>query len=242
MKRNLAVAVGVILGLVLLVSAGTWVYINVIREDPPERLSLDAADDTAEASSSPSSTTPSTTVAGGAAEASAMDGTWRAAEGSEAGYRVPEILNGQSTEGVGRTGQVTGEVVIAGTKATAATFTVDMASIASDESRRDGQFRGRIMDVATHPTSTFVLTSPIDFGEVPAEGERLTASATGRLTLRGTAREVTFDVEAERTGGAIRIVGSIPITFADYGIPNPSAGPAQVGDEGELEFLLVLAR
>lgn len=35
---------------------------------------------------------------------------------------------------------------------------------------------------------------------------------------------------------------TIPITFADYGIDNPSAGPAQVGDEGELEFLLVLGR
>ena len=98
------------------------------------------------------------------------------------------------------------------------------------------------MEVATHPTATFVLGEPIDFGSVPAEGQRLEAEASGKLTLRGTTRDVTFGVEAERTGGTIRIVGSIPIIFADYGIPNPSAGPAQVGDEGELEFLLVLGR
>lgn len=235
MKRLIAIAVAGVLGLVVLVSAGTWVYLNVIRDDPPERLSLDAA---AEGSATTVTSAAPAPANGGAT----VDGTWRAVEGSEAGYRVPEILNGQSTEAVGRTDQVEGEVTIAGTRATAATFTVDMASVTSDEGRRDNQFRGRIMDVATHPTATFVLDEPIDFEAVPDDGVRLDASANGRLTLRGTTRPVTFDVEAERAGGTIRIAGAIPITFSDFGIPNPSAGPAQVGDEGTLEFLLVLGR
>ena len=233
MKRLLAIAVAGVLGLVVLVSAGTWVYLNVIRDDPPERLSLDAAAE---------GTATTVTTEAPADGAATVDGTWRAVEGSEAGYRVPEVLNGQSTEAVGRTGQVEGEVAIAGTRATAATFTVDLASVTSDEGRRDNQFRGRIMDVATHPTATFVLDGPIDFEAVPDDGVRLDASASGQLTLRGTTRPVTFDVEAERSGGTIRIAGAIPITFSDFGIPNPSAGPAQVGDEGTLEFLLVLAR
>lgn len=232
MKRLIAIAVAGVLGLVVLVSAGTWVYLNVIRGDPPERLSLDAAAGTA----------TMVTTAAPAAGSAAVDGTWAVAAGSEAGYRVPEVLNGQSTEAVGRTSQVEGELTIAGTQATAATFTVDMASVTSDESRRDNQFRGRIMDVASHPTATFVLDAPIDFGAVPGDGVRLEASARGQLTLRGTTRPVSFDVEAERSGDTIRIAGAIPITFSDYGIPNPSAGPAQVGDEGTLEFLLVLGR
>jgi polyisoprenoid-binding protein YceI len=232
MKKGLVVALGAVVGLVALVSAGTWVYLNVLRDPPPERLTLDAAEADAE---------PTTTSAP-AATSAGVDGTWTVAGGSEAGYRVPEVLNGQSTEAVGRTSGVTGSLTIAGTKATAATFTVDMTTVASDETRRDNQFKGRIMDVATHPTSTFTLTTPIDFGSVPADGGRLTAKATGKLTLKGVTKEVTFEVEAERTGGTIRVAGSIPITFADYGIDNPSAGPAQVGDEGELEFLLVLGR
>jgi polyisoprenoid-binding protein YceI len=235
-KRLIAIAVAGMLGLVVLVSAGTWVYLNLIRDDPPERLSLDAAGEA-------TGTTVTTASASAATVApDAVDGRWTVGEGSEAGYRVPEILNGQRTEAVGRTDQLEGELTIAGVRATAATFTVDLASVTSDEDRRDNQFRGRIMDVATHPTATFVLDEPIDFAAVPAEGVRLAASARGRLTLRGTTRPVSFDVEAERSGDSIRIAGAIPITFSDYGIPNPSAGPAQVGDEGTLEFLLVLSR
>ena len=228
--------VGVPLALVVLVSAGTWVYLNVLRDPAPERLSLDAGDADADADASATTTTAPTASANG------VDGEWKVAAGSQAGYRVPEILNGQSAEAVGRTAAVSGGLSVAGTTATAASFTVDMTTVASDEGRRDNQFRGRIMDVATHPTSTFELTAPIDFGTVPAVGARLNAQATGDLTLKGVTKSVTFPLEAERTDGGFRVAGSIPITFSDYGIDNPSAGPAKVGDEGELEFLLVFSR
>ena len=54
----------------------------------------------------------------------------------------------------------------------------------------------------------------------PADGETVTATATGELTLHG----------------------SIPVTFADYGIANPSFGPVTTEDNGEVEFLLALTR
>jgi polyisoprenoid-binding protein YceI len=224
---------------VVLVTGETWVYLNVLREPAPERLSLDAAADDVPPTSTSTSTS---TSASASAVAGGIDGSWKVAAGSQAGYRVPEILNGQSTEAVGRTDDVTGSLTIAGTKATDATFTVDMTTVASDEDRRDNQFRGRIMDVGTHPTSTFELTSPIDFASVPAAGQRVTPDATGDLTLRGVTRSVTFPIEAERTETGFRVAGSIPIRFSDYGIDNPSAGPARVGDEGELEFLLAFSR
>ncbi len=66
--------------------------------------------------------------------------------------------------------------------------------------------------------------------------------ATGRLSLRGTTKTVMFTVEAQRTGNTIRIAGTIPIVFEEWGIPNPSFGPAQTEDDGLLEFLLVLQR
>jgi polyisoprenoid-binding protein YceI len=226
--------VGIPLALVVLVSGGTWVYLNVLRDPAPERLSLDSGD-------AATTTAPPTTTAA-AAGASSVDGQWKVTAGSQAGYRVPEVLNGQNAEAVGRTGDVTGTLTIAGTTATDASFTVDMTTVASDESRRDNQFRGRIMDVGTHPTATFELTSPIELTTVPGVGERLTAQATGELTLKGVTKPVTFPVEAERTDTGFKVAGSIPITFSDYGIDNPSAGPARVGDEGELEFLLVFSR
>jgi len=47
---------------------------------------------------------------------------------------------------------------------------------------------------------------------------------------------------AERLGGAIRVAGNVLIVFEEWGIPNPSFGPAQTEDRGLLEFLLVLTR
>ncbi|MFN6119196.1 MAG: YceI family protein, partial [Actinomycetes bacterium] len=164
---------------------------------------------------------------------------WNISQDSTLGYRVSEVLGGVDTEGAGRTNQVTGTLTIEGTTATAAEFTVDMASITSDSDRRDGQFRTRIMSTDEFPTSTFVLTSPIEFGTIPAEGEQITASATGDLTLRGVTRSVTFDLTAQLEGGRIGVLGSIPILFSDYEIPDPSNGFAVVKDNGLLEFVLV---
>jgi polyisoprenoid-binding protein YceI len=218
----------------VLVVGGTWLYVNVVEGDAPARLSL---------SSDPSTPPPATSVTGttGAA-ATGANGTWTVSSGSTVGYRVQEVLFGQDATAVGRTNEVTGSLTIAGAKVTATRFVVQMGSVASDQSRRDGQFRNRIMSVDQYPTATFTLTSPIDLGGVPADGATVTAKATGDLTLRGVTKRVTFAVKARRTGGTVEVNGSIPITFADWNIPSPSFGPAEVKDHGDLEFLLTFAK
>ena len=221
-KRWLLIAIPV--GLVALVSGGTWLYINVIRDDPPPKLAIvdDAGSD---------SDTDGT-----------IEGTWSVVSGSRAGYRVDEVLFGQNATAVGRTQDVTGSITIAGTTVQTGSFEVDMTTVASDQSRRDGQFHGRIMETATFPTSTFALTAPIELGSEPILGTKTPAQATGDLTLHGTTKPVTFDVEALHTSGKIQVTGSIPIVFSDYGIPNPSNPAVTTEDHGELEFLLVLRR
>jgi polyisoprenoid-binding protein YceI len=171
-----------------------------------------------------------------------VTGIWRAASTSVVRYRVDEEVNGFSTTAVGTTNQITGTLTIDGDRLRAAGFTVDMGSFASDESRRDSQFRGRIMDVERFPTATFNITQPIRIGSTPADGDVITATATGQLTLHGATNTVTFDVQAMRKAGRIGIIGTIPIVFADYGIPNPSIGFVSTKDHGELEFVLVLTR
>ena len=98
------------------------------------------------------------------------------------------------------------------------------------------------MNTSQFPTSTFKLTQPIDLGTVPADGQQITATATGDLTLKGVTKSVTFPVTARLSSGQVQVTGSIPVTFADYGIDNPSFGPASVGENGTLEFLLVFER
>ncbi len=170
------------------------------------------------------------------------DGLWVIGTGSAVGYRVVEVLFGQDTEGVGRTDQISGQFTLAGAQVTDASFEVDMQTVVSDESRRDNQFNGRLMDTATFPTATFLLTAPIELGAAPADGTPITATATGDLTLRDVTKPVTFDVQAQKDGDAVQVVGSTDIVFADYGIPQPDAPGITTQDHGLLEFDLRLAR
>jgi polyisoprenoid-binding protein YceI len=245
---------GALLALAILAIGGTWVYISVIKDEPPAKLSFeseDASSTTVAAASAGSSATTAAangaaTTAGdssGSADSSgSIDGDWTASDQSQLGYRVKEVLFGQSTEGVGRTNAITGSLTIDGTTVQKGDFTVDMTTVQSDSGNRDNQFQGRIMDTSKFPTSNFTLTQPIDLGSVPAEGQTVSAKATGDLTLRGTTKPVTFDVQARLKDGRIEVNGSIPIVFADYNIPNPSFGPASTADNGTLEFLLVFTK
>jgi polyisoprenoid-binding protein YceI len=199
-----------------------------------------ATDATPDATTPPVTGETATTAADADPEASSrVDGTWAVTDESEFGYRVEEVLFGVNTTAAGRSNQITGSMTIDGTTVAEASFTVDVASITSDESRRDNQFRGRIMAVDQFPEATFTLTAPIDFAAVPAPADQVTATATGDLTLRGVTRAVTFDVTAEAGDDRIGVLGNIPVEFADYDIPNPSTGGITTEDNGLLEFILV---
>jgi polyisoprenoid-binding protein YceI len=218
-----AVAVAVTLAV-----AVPYIYINFVQGDTPGRL--DVATEQAAAD----------TTAGSAG--ASLDGTWTVGSGSQAGYRVKEVLLGQSTEAVGRTGEVSGQLTVSGTQVRSGSFTVDLTQVTSDEDRRDSQFQGRIMDTATYPTATFKLTEPITLGSLPVDGATVTATASGELTLHGTTKPVTVQVTAQRRGDSFKVSGSIPVTFTDYEIPNPSFGPVTTEDHGEIEFQLAFAR
>jgi polyisoprenoid-binding protein YceI len=232
MRRLKWLAVAVPLAAIL-AFGGAWGYVEFIKEDAPARLTLNGVGSPA--------TSSTTGAAGTSADAAGVEGTWKAAAGSQAGYRVQEVLLGRNAEAAGRTDDVTGQLVIEGSQVTAATITVNMTTVTSDSDRRDNQFRGRIMNVATYPTSTFTLTKPIDLGDLPADGEQITVPGTGELTLRGTAKTVTVDLVARRNGSDIEVNGTIPIVFAQWNIPNPSFGPVTTEDHGELELLVVFA-
>ncbi len=242
------IAIGIIT-LVIAVLAASFIYAKVINKADKKldtstvNSILDATTtSTTPATAAPGSTSPASTSPATSAPATGVDGSWTAAADSILGYRVKESINGFDTEANGRTNAVTGSLTLQGTTASAAEFTVDMTTFKSDESRRDGQFNGRIMSVSQFPTATFVLTQPIDFGSVPADGASITASATGDLTLRGVTKSVTFDLTATYKNGRIAVLGNIPVVFADFSIPNPSIATIVTEDHGLLEFVLVFDR
>lgn len=224
--------VAVPVAIALAISAATFGYLNFIRSDEPEKLTLGAS----------SGEPGAPTTVGAPPAPGSVDGTWKVGSGSEAGYRVKEVLFGQSAEAVARTSGMTGEFQLAGTTVTTGSFTVDLTTMGSNESRRDGQFRGRIMDVARYPTAKFVLTKPIDLPSLGADGSAVKANATGNLTVKDVTKTVTIPIEAQRVGSTIKVAGSIDLVFADWHIDNPSGGPAKTEDHGLLEFLLVFTR
>jgi polyisoprenoid-binding protein YceI len=224
---------------VALVLGGTFVYIHFISGPAPAQLSLKAP--ASQAGSPAASGSP--TATGGTAAATPLAGRWRVASGSVVGYRVKEVLFGQDNVAVGRTGDLAGQLTISGTTVTGGSFTVQMASIKSDQSQRDAQFRGRIMDTAAYPTGTLVLARPITLPPLPATGVIRTYTAAANLTLHGHTRQVSFPLSAERAGAGIEISGSIPVLFADWDIPNPSFGSLiTTQDHGVLEFLIKFNR
>ena len=220
--------IGGIVVLAALAVAGPFLYIHFFNGSTPAALTLSPSGSASAASS---------------ASSSAMAGSWTVGSGSVVGYRVNEVLLGQNTTAVGRSTSVTGHLTIAGSTATAASFSVTMDTIRSDKSQRDDRFDGPIMDVAKYPTGTFALTSPVDLAPLPAARTVKTYTAHGKLTLHGTTRAVTVTLTAQRTASGIKVAGQIPVLFSDYNIQNPSfAGFVTTQDHGLLEFLLVFTR
>lgn len=196
--RNWIIAAAV---LVVVLAVGLpFAYIHFIEGPPPAKLALPSS----------GSGGGATTTAAGAA-AGSVDGTWHVGSGSMVGYRVQEVLIGQHTTAVGRSSRVSGSITIAGNAVTAGSFTVDMASVVSDQSERNASFDGRIMDVARYPTATLELTAPIELGAVPAVGATATYRAEGELTMHGTTDPVDFTVSTERTDAGIDVLTDLPI-------------------------------
>lgn len=219
----------------VLAFGGAFVYIHFISGSAPAPLGLKAG------GSAPAST--ASAPASAAAHTTALSGIWRVASGSVVGYRVKEVLMGQNNIAVGRTHSISGTLTISGTRVTAGQFTVQTATVKSDESERDVQFNGRIMETSTYPTGTLRLTGPISLAPVPAAGVVQAYHATTDLTLHGHTRPLSFALSAERAGAGLEVSGTIPVVFADYDVGNPSFGSfVTTGQSGTLEFLVRFRR
>jgi polyisoprenoid-binding protein YceI len=247
--RKVLIAVGVVV--VVLVGGLVAVYLAFFNDDSPPPLTLSTGTTVAGAATSdppPDGTTaPSTTAA--PVSADSLAGTWTAAEGSIAGYRVREKLAQlpAKSDAVGRTQDVTGSVTIAGTgdvfTATAADLTVDVTTLVSDSDRRDGQIKRRGLETDTYPTATFTLTQPVVIPAEALSGSPVTVQATGDMTIHGVTKSVTIPLQTQLTGSQIELVGSLTFPMSDFGIDPPTiAGIVDVESDATLEFQLFLAK
>ena len=220
--------------LIVVVVGGAALWWFVLRDTSEAKLTL-----------------PSVTSSGSAVtEAPAtLAGTWKVVPGSGkeatvAGYRVLEKFAAgvAKTTATGRTSGVTGTVTVAGSKVTAAKFTVDMTTLTSDKSQRNNQIRNRGIETNKFPTSTFTLTAPLQLPSV-TEGKAFKLTGVGDLTLHGVTKKVSLPLAAEKSGSSFFVQGSLPIAMADYSIDPPNIGGfVSVDKNGSLEFVVNLAK
>jgi polyisoprenoid-binding protein YceI len=154
-----------------------------------------------------------------------------------------ELRNIGATTAVGRTTAVTGKLQFDGQAIRTVTVEADLTQLQSDNSVRDGQLRRQALETSTFPTASFVLAQPIALDAVPAEGETVTVSAVGDLTIHGVTRRVTVPLQGQLRNGLVFVVGSTNLEFADYNITAPRAATVlSVEERAVLEIQLVLEK
>ena len=223
-------------------------------DDSSDTSDAGDSDGAADAASSDSGTDAGTASDGVAMASEELDGTWTVdaetgeftledATGSFAGFRVDEELAriGAFTA-VGRTGDVSGSLVIAEESVTSVEVQVDLTTLRTDDSRRDGAIQ-RALRTSQHPTATFSLTEELSIEGAAEAGTAVTLSAAGDLTVNGITQPVVVDIEAQLVGNLIAVVGSVEITFADFDVTVPQVPIVlSAEDHGIMEFLLLFER
>jgi polyisoprenoid-binding protein YceI len=260
-RRLLLLAAG---GAALAVAAAAFgVWLVWFSSAAPAPASLDDAVAAVGSASPGASSGPDATAAATAAPtagstgsasqpADGVDGTWTVDTSigsfadytsSFAGFRVDEVLSSiGSTTAIGRTPDVSGELTIADGTLTAGTIEVDLTSIRSDQSRRDPAIQ-RALETGAFPTASFTLTAPVALPDGAETGDQVTVTAAGDLTILGVTQPVQLTLEASLVDDVIVAVGSIDLTFTDFGVQMPTAPiVVSVEDHGQIEFQLFFSR
>jgi polyisoprenoid-binding protein YceI len=176
-------------------------------------------------------------------------GRWTIAAGSLAGYRVREKLGflPAESDAVGRTSAITGLATFAQSgrvvSIRAASFTVDVLKLKSNEAMRDQHIQTIGIQSATYPTATFRLSSPLALPATALDGDVVRSSVTGVFTIHGASRRETVPVEMRLSNSEIQAAGSLTFPWSEFNMTAPSVGGfVSVTNRATMEFDLRLRR
>lgn len=179
--------------------------------------------------------------AGQAVEAAKLNGTWNVQPESEVYFSVTtskETVNFVSKSVKGSWKLNTSEA-----SANTAEGKVEMASISSGNNQRDNHIKSKdYLAVEQFPEAVFAAKS---FGKLPAEwkeGETVQIPIAGTLTVKGMAKEVTFESKAQMSGGQLKLEGSTVVTFEDFGMKNPHTVVLNTENNITVQLRLLLNR
>lgn len=115
-------------------------------------------------------------------------------------------------------------------------FTVQISTLSSDQTLRDGWIRRNGPRLNDYPTAEFVATGVQGAPASYTEGEEVQFQLVGTLTMRDITQPATFDVTATLQGDTITGKATTRARLTDFGIDPPNfANTLVVGDEFTIE-------
>lgn len=224
------------LAVLAVIVAGVGWYFFIREDNEAQKAAADITDEVRQAAGQTATAPAATaTTAAGQGSNATTEGastyagkSYRIIEGqSEAWYLAPEKLASLPTSSTakGTTKEITGEFHLTADgldPAKPTTFTVGLASITSDESRRDNRMRGAL-ETSKYPTTTFTASIisglPAEFGTTDT-----VLQLTGTLDLHGVQKEVTWELKVKRDGDILSVLGTTGFKYSDFGITKPDIG------------------
>ena len=193
--------------------------------------------------STPSTATQTAAIPSAAA---AIGSGWTVSDKSKATVRVREQLasfNFPSDAVLVATGAKGNfQINDSGTFSPDSKITFDVNSLTSDASQRDGFVKMTVLNSRQFPTATFVPTKVTGLTlPLPASGT-FAFTLSGRLTIHGVDKAVTFAVQAKRAGSDLTATATLDPTlkFGDFGMPLPAAPGRVLSVVDEIKLVIDL--
>jgi polyisoprenoid-binding protein YceI len=152
--------------------------------------------------------------------ANVIDGEWTLKPDSKVYFSVTTSKETVNFEG----SSVKGKWLINNTDASKmnAEAVVDINSLQSGNPQRDGHVKGAdYLNAAKFPEAKFQVKTFKDLPKEWKEGEQVTFSMSGTLTVKDISKEVLFESKAVYSQGIISMEGNTVVTFNDFGMKNP---------------------
>ena len=118
---------------------------------------------------------------------------------------------------------VTGGITIAadGSIGPDSRFTIDFATIKSDDSDRDDHIKESFLETAKFPTGVFVPKEFRGIAKPPPSGGPIKGQLAGDLTIHGVTKPAVFDVDGVLEGPTFKGKAKTEVKITDFGMKVP---------------------
>lgn len=165
-----------------------------------------------------------------------------APDASEARFRAQEQLVGRNlpSEAVGKTNSVSGGVSLDANGAaikSASKIIVDLRTLKTDSSQRDGFIQQNTLQTRTYPNAEFVVSEIKGLpNPLPTSGDAK-IQLIGDLTIHGVTKPATWDATVKFGGSEMTGTAIITTKMTDFGMTPPKVGPVlSIEDTIKLEL------